>query len=99
MPECIHPEQDGTPCLLADLQLWPENLPAWEAYARVGNMVREALLGFPPLDWPCVITVLEKTGHSPGSPDGWDELLTALQIIHRARAEAQKPEESNGGTA
>lgn len=81
---------------MAGLGLWPVNLAAWEAYQRVGNIVRESW-GFPPLDWPGVIAVLDQTGRGPDTTEEWDRLLEDLELIHRARAEAQpeKPEEED----
>ena len=96
MPECVDPEYEGEPCPLAGLELWPANYPAWEAYSRVGNIVQQNFAGFPLLDLPGVISKLEKTGWGPDSPEGWDELLTSLEIIHQARAEAHEAARDDG---
>ena len=107
VPECVDPEYQGEPCPLIEMELWPLNFPAWEAYAAVGDIVQPAQqqmdfvsaggvtkavtqpgLQPPPLDLAGVLPSLDWLGLSPPDADGREELLRSLQIIHRARQEA-----------
>lgn len=88
-PACWAPDGGGCP---RALPLHPRNLPVWEAYLRVHDVVLPAAVlwggtGVDPLDIPGVLRVLDWLGLSPDDPEERDYLLEGIRTIHQVRME------------
>ena len=71
-----------------EVEVWPENWPAWCLYLRVATQWRYSWSGPTGLDYASVYPLLDRMDLSP---QDWDQMLADLQVIEvSARDEMRK---------
>lgn len=75
----------------AEVEVWPENWPAWCLYLRVVTQWRFSFSGPTGLDYGAVYPLIDRMGLSP---EDWDQMLFDLQAIEVAARDQMREQDS-----
>lgn len=72
-----------------DVEIWPENWPAFCLFASVGTQWTAGTGGYTGLRYEAVYPLLDRVAKSPQE---WDEMFADVQTMERAALQAMRDE-------
>ena len=66
------------------IEVWPENWPTFQFFARIGTRWAHGMAGPVGLNWPAIYPLMDRLELEP---DAWQDLLDDLEVMEQAALE------------